>query len=125
MAKNFVYDEYEDEYDDELTEEQLDEKYRRKKCNSMKSMAPLCVYKILMDWTDDDHHMSQKKILAMLQKFPYEITMERKALSRILHTLMDMGLGIVGEKGQGFWHTECSDEDCWGMTSCTNYYTAA
>ncbi len=99
-------DPYFDDFDeDELSDEELDELYRPRKCNSRKSLAPLFVYKILEEMSSDGRHMSQNEILAELKKYPYEIELERKALSRVLHGLMDMGFGIIGKKGQGFWHT--------------------
>ena len=85
-----------------MTEEELDEYYRPKKTNSRKSMAPLFVYLILIKHSDCSRHLRQQDILRLLEKNPYEIRMERKALSRIIHNLIDSQLSVYSDK-TGVW----------------------
>ena len=76
---------------------------RPKKTNSRKSMVPLFVYLILKEKTDTRRHLSQKELMVELEKFPYEVSVERKALSRTIHGLADSGLGIVSDLRDGVW----------------------
>ena len=97
---------YEDEY--ELSEE-FDEKYRLKKCNSRKSMAALFVYRIIKaETTPTGKHLFQNEILNLLEERE-EITLERKALSRILHTLQNSDLGICSSPRKGVWYDESEE----------------
>lgn len=84
------------------TDEELDELYRPKKTNSRKSLAPLFVYLILKDFSNSRKHLKQQEILTLLSKDPYEITLERKALSRIIHNLQDSDLFVESDKS-GTW----------------------
>ena len=88
---------------DNLTDEEIDEFYRPQKMNSRKSLAPLFVYLILQQNSNFNHPLSQKEILAYLESNPYEITIERKALSRIIHNLCDSDLHIQSEPKIGTW----------------------
>ncbi len=87
-----------------LTDEELDELYRPKKANSRKSLAPLFVYLILKEHTDMYHPYTQNQIIQKLEEYPYEISIERKAVGRILHNLEDSGLGIRSAAGMGSWY---------------------
>ena len=88
---------------EELTDEEIDEFYRPQKMNSRKSLAPLFVYLILQKYSNTTHPLSQKDILAHLEEDPFEITIERKALSRIIHNLCDSDLHIQSEPKVGTW----------------------
>ena len=88
---------------EELTDEELDALYRPKKSNSRKSLAPLFVYRILTEATDSEHHLTQKEIAEKLEAYPYEISLERKALSRVIHNLEDTGFGIISAPKKGVW----------------------
>ena len=82
---------------------QLDQ-YRPQKCNTRKSMAPLFVYFILKQRSSEERPLRQQEILDMLEKRPYEIHLERKALSRILHNLSDMGdIFCLQKDAGGVW----------------------
>ncbi len=85
-----------------MSEEELDELYRPKKVNSRKSLAPLFVYEILHKKSNSKTHLRQQDILNELEKYPYEITLERKALSRIIHNLIDSQYGVYSDK-TGVW----------------------
>ena len=85
-----------------MTDEELDECSRPLKTNSRKSLAPLFVYFILKKYSSSTKHLRQKEILDYLKQYPYEITVERKALSRIIHNLLDSGLFIYSDK-KGTW----------------------
>lgn len=85
-----------------MSEDELDELYRPKKSNTRKSLAPLFVYEILCKKSNSKTHLRQQEILKELEKYPYEISLERKALSRIIHNLMDSQYGIYSDK-TGVW----------------------
>ena len=91
-----------------MSDEELDDLFRPKKTNSRKSMAPLFVYLILKEHSDKNIHLRQQEILAMLENYPYEVTLERKALSRIIHNLTDSQLSVFSDKS-GTWQDD--DED--------------
>ncbi len=95
---------------EKMTEEEVedlyDEIYSRKKVNKRKSLAPLFIYLILTEESSEDRHLSQDEIADRLRKMPYEIELERKAIGRIIHNLVDSGLGIYSLRGYGTWHSE-------------------
>ncbi len=86
-----------------MSDEELDKLYRPKKTNTRKSMAPLYVYQIIKEYSSPTRHLRQKDILEHLSKYPYEISLERKALSRILHNLMDDSNLFVHSDADGVW----------------------
>lgn len=86
-----------------MSDEELDEYYRPKKTNTRKSMAPLYVYMILWKYSSSEKHLRQQDILKHLSKYPYEISMERKALSRILHNMLDDAQLSVFSDNTGVW----------------------
>ena len=86
-----------------LTDEEIDEFYRPQKSNKRKTLAPLYVYLILIKYSSSDRHLSQNEIRLYLSK-NYEIEIERKALSRIIHTLSGEGIGICNTKKDGTWY---------------------
>ena len=86
-----------------MDDAQLDELFRPKHTNSRKSLAPLFVYLILKEQTDARHHLRQQDILKKLEEYPYEIFVERKTLSRIVHNLADSQLHIKVDK-TGVWY---------------------
>lgn len=90
---------------DGMTDEEVDEFYRPKKANSRKALLSLYVYLVLKAKTDSNRPMSQTEILDELYK-TYELCVERKALSRTLHSLVDEGLGIVSRPKVGSWYDE-------------------
>ncbi len=92
-----------------MSEEELDELFRPQKMNSRKSMAPLFVFLILQEKTGPQKHMRQQEILAELASFPYEIILERKALSRIIHNLADSQVGVCSDSRTGAWYDAAED----------------
>ncbi len=91
-----------------MSEEEIeriyDELYSYKKVNNRKSLAPLFIYLILKEESSSEKHLSQNDIAERLRKIPYEITLERKAIGRIIHNLADSQLGIYSLKGYGTWY---------------------
>ena len=85
--------------DDEL----LDKLYRPLKQNKRKTMAPLFVYLILKEHSSSARHLRQNEILEYLRSMPYEITIERKALSRTIHNLVDSQLCVHTDTKTGTW----------------------
>ncbi len=85
-----------------MSDEELDELYRPQKTNTRKSMAPLFVYSILKERSNSKNHLRQQDILKDLEKYPYEIHLERKALSRIIHNLTDSQYAVYSDK-TGVW----------------------
>ena len=45
-----------------------------------------------------------EEIISYLADEPYEVVIERKALSRVLHNLRDSQIGIYTDKRRGAWH---------------------
>ena len=88
---------------EQMSEEELDELYRPQRVNSRKSLAPLFVYEILCKKSDSKHHLRQQDILKELAVYPYEISLERKALGRILHNLLDSSQYAVFSDKTGVW----------------------
>lgn len=85
-----------------MNDEELDELYKPQKTNTRKSLAPLFVFEVLSKYSNSKTHLRQNDILRKLQEYPYEISLERKALSRIIHNLSDSGYGIRSDK-TGVW----------------------
>lgn len=88
---------------EQMSEEELDALYCPQRANSRKSLAPLFVYEILCKRSDSKHHLRQQDILRELAGYPYEITLERKALGRILHNLIDSPQYAVFSDKTGVW----------------------
>ena len=110
MSKNNAYYDYDLFNDEEEDYEATDYLYRPLKQNSRKSLAPVFVYLILVNYSGPDHHISQKGLINLLER-RYEITIERKALGRIIHGLADSGLGIFFSKRDGCWYD--ADAERW------------
>ncbi len=86
-----------------MSDDELDELFRPKKANTRKSMAPLFVYSILKEKSSSKKHLRQQDILSELARYPYELTLERKALSRIIHNLIDAPQYAVFQDTTGVW----------------------
>ena len=95
---------------EEEEEEYLDSLYRPKKRNNRKQMLSLFVYRILTQKTNPDKPMSQQEIINELQEMPYELTIERKALSRVIHGLEEEMMGIHSDPRGGAWYDQNDDE---------------
>lgn len=91
-----------DEFED-MTDEEIDAFYRPKKKNNRKSLLPLFVYLILEKFSSEDRPLHQQEIIDILAERPYEITIERKALGRVIHSLADSDLGIKSDARRGTW----------------------
>lgn len=79
--------------------------YQIRKKNSRKSLAPLFVYLILTERTTPEKPMRQQEILDILRTDrDYEIHLERKALSRIIHNLVDNNFHIRSHAKRGVWY---------------------
>ena len=85
-----------------MTDEEIDEYYRPQKSNNRKSLGPLYIYIILTGRSSPEKHLTQQQIMEYLEEL-YEITLERKAVSRIIHTLAGEGLGIINTTKDGVW----------------------
>lgn len=85
-----------------MDDEELDELYRPRKMNGRKSLAPLFVYEILSKKSNSKKHLRQQDILKELEKYPYEISLERKAVGRMIQNLVDSQYGIYSDK-TGVW----------------------
>lgn len=57
--------------------------------NLMKRMAPFLVFEILKNHTDDTHGLKLTQVVELLEE-DYGVTMERKAVSRILNDLYEL-----------------------------------
>ena len=88
---------------DDMSDDELDALYRPKKSNSTKSLLPLFVYTILKTKTNSKKHMRQKDILEELKLPPYELFIERKALSRTLQNLKEAHQFAIFSDKTGVW----------------------
>lgn len=95
---------------DEEEEEYLDSISKPKKRNSRKQMLNFFVYMILTQKTDSKKHLSQQEIIQILKEMPYELTVERKAISRAIHGLEDEMVGICSDPKGGAWYDSNKDE---------------
>ncbi len=109
-AKLLECDEHYGEEDENLTDEEADERHRPKRMNGRKSLAPLFIYEILKKDSTPEKHISQSEIVSILRHYPYEVSIERKAVGRTLHLLADAGLGVISTTRDGAWYDECA---CW------------
>ena len=96
---------------EQMSDEELDALSRPRNANSRKSMVPLFVYLILKQHSDSEHPLKQQEIISYLADDPYEVMIERKALSRVLHNLRDSQLGIYTDMHRGAWYMGGKPED--------------
>ena len=59
----------------------------RKRNMAPKKMIPMMILEIISKYTDEEHTLSQRDIIEILQN-EYEVTIERKAVSRNLNILI-------------------------------------
>ena len=69
---------------------------------SRKHLLPLFIMEILEAHSDYQHHCSQKFIREMLSA-QYGLLVERKAVSKHLHTLLMEDLCVFGDEKSGYW----------------------
>ena len=86
-----------------MDDEAMDALTAPKKANSMKSLLPVFVVKILKEKSNKTVHLRQVDILRELEY--YEIFVERKALNRTIHTLADSSLPIR-QDNTGVWYEQ-------------------
>ncbi len=91
------------EREERMPEEELDELYRQKKGNSAKSLLPLFIYQILKKKTDSKHHLRKQDILEELQQYPYELFVERKAVSRSVESMAEQHVFAIFSDHTGVW----------------------
>lgn len=89
---------------EQMNEDELDEMDReRPQTNSAKSLLPLFVHQILGKHSSAKKHLHQQEIINYLKQPPYEIKVERKAISRTLYTLNNWFPGSVLCDKDGWW----------------------
>ena len=91
---------------DEMTEEEIDALFRPKQTNSRKSLTPLYVYFVLERHSSEKHPLRQKDIRRWLRE-DFELDVERKALGRIINTMVADGesyICIDPERGMWLWY---------------------
>ena len=72
------------------------------KTNTLKSAAPLYVYLVLQSHSNPRRHLTQQEILNYVEE-EFDVTMERKALSRWLHLLITLNLDVYSDPRYGTW----------------------
>ena len=87
---------------DNLSDEELDELFAFRKTNALKSAAPLYIYLVLQTHSHSRRHLTQQQILDYVEN-EFDVRLERKALSRWLHLLMALDLGIYSDPRYGAW----------------------
>ena len=89
---------------EQISEDELDEMYQnRPQANSAKSLLPLFVHQILGKHSSAKKHLHQQEIIDFLKQPPYEIKVERKAISRTLYTLNNWFPDSVLCDENGWW----------------------
>ena len=88
---------------DNLSDEELDAFFRPRKTNGDKTLTALFVYLILKEHSHKGKHLLQKEILDYLAEYPYDLVIERKALSRCIHLLSSLHLDIYSDPRYGTW----------------------
>ena len=89
---------------EQMSEDELDEMDReRPQANSSKSLLPLFVHQILGKHSSSKKHLHQQEIIEFLKQPPYEIKVERKAISRTLYTLNNWFPDSVLCDKNGWW----------------------
>lgn len=92
-----------DNLSDEEFDAYLDWKDSIKNQNSRKTLVPLFMMQILRDHSNRLRHLTQNEIIAYLEEYPYNISIERKAVGRTLRVLEDEGMGVHCDKRTGSW----------------------
>lgn len=82
---------------------------------SGKKMLNICILDILKKYTDCDHTMDQKDIIAKLKE-DYDITVDRKSVKANLNCLVDYGYDIE------YTETEREKKDGTKETLTSNWY---
>ena len=91
------------DYDDYEEEENLTNENRRKR------LAPIFICQILRENTNSRKHLKQQEIIDRLEEYPYELSLERKAVGRILHLLEEEDfLDICLDRATGAWYEKGS-----------------
>lgn len=89
---------------EQMSDDELDEMdCERPQANSAKSLLPLFVHQILGKHSSAQKHLHQQEIIDYLKQPPYEITVERKAISRTLYTLNNWFPDSVLCDKDGWW----------------------
>jgi len=74
-----------------------------KKGNDVKSLAPLCIYKILEEQSSREYPLRINDLVSILNDYPYELGIERKAVGRHVANISDMFAEIRYVRGIGAW----------------------
>lgn len=66
-----------------------------------KKEVPILVYKILEEYSDEEHYLTQQDIIDKLESL-YAIEVERKSVASTLTLLQELGYDIVKKSGGGY-----------------------
>ena len=103
-----------DEEYEAMSDEEFEKLFAERATNSRKSIASTYAYLIIRAETSEAHHMTQAELMKKLAKSPIEIKLDRKAISRMVYTLADAGLGIKASPKEGIWY----DGRGWNSQDC-------
>ncbi len=90
-----------EEYDERMNEIQ-DKIHQSNNITSSKRLAPLFIYTIIEKETIDGNHIRIKDIMEILEA-KYEVILERKAVSRIVHALAERSDYGISLDNEGAW----------------------
>ena len=62
-----------------------------------KKLLPVCVLKLLEDYSDEAHPLTKNDIIQLLNKY-YDLEIARKAVGSVLQNLSDLGYDICNQK---------------------------
>ena len=100
LQYDWVYDETVDESDDYLNEPLPQDTGR---ANSRRTLLPMFLYDILKRSSSPSHKLTHEDLIAELDRFPYALSAERRAVGRALKTLELEEFGIH-TSGNGAWY---------------------
>lgn len=85
-----------------LSDEQIDVLFAERKTNNLKSAVPLYIYLVLQTHSGPYRHLTQRQIIDYMEE-DFSVTVERQALSRWLHLLVSLNIGVFSDPYYGTW----------------------
>ena len=85
-----------------LSDEDTEKIFAKRKTNSDKSSASLYIYLVLKRYSNEKHYLTQGQIREYIWR-DFEVSLERKCISRYIHNLVNLDIGVYSEPHHGTW----------------------
>lgn len=85
-----------------LSDEDIDRIFVERKTNGEKSIIALYIYLVLKRYSGENRYLTQREIKDYIQR-DFEVKLERKCISRYVHNLIDLDIGVYSEPHHGTW----------------------